>query len=234
MKYQILGDSDCPMAQISMAQGEIVRIESGAMVYKTDVELKGKMNTKKSGVGGFMSAIGRSLVSGESMFITEATALSDSAYLGIAPPIPGKISKLTLDADHQYRLNTGSFLACDMGVNYTMKSQNVGRAIFGGTGGFFVMETEGTGDILVSAFGDLLALKVTDERPLDIDNGHVVAWDATLNYNIQAASGTIGFMTGEGLMNHFTGNGTVLIQTRNIYSLAMALRPYMPTASSGS
>lgn len=93
------------------------------------------------------------------------------------------------------------------------------------------METQGTGDLLVSAFGDLLALKVTSDRPIRVDNEHVVAWDASLDYSIQVASGTFGFTTGEGLVNEFHGNGTVLIQTRNIHNLADAVRPFLPTST---
>ncbi|MBT8846585.1 TIGR00266 family protein, partial [Lactobacillus delbrueckii subsp. bulgaricus] len=56
-----------------------------------------------------------------------------------------------------------------------------------------------------------------------IDNEHVIAWDANLDYDIKVASGMFGFTSGEGLVNHFTGDGKVLIQTRNLHSLAEAL-----------
>lgn len=41
-----------------------------------------------------------------------------------------------------------------------------------------------------------------------------------------------GFKTGEGLVNRFTGSGKVLIQTRNIQSLAGILSPFMNNGSS--
>ena len=91
---------------------------------------------------------------------------------------------MQVGGQQQYRLNTGAFLACDATLDYTMVNQGLGRAVFGGTGGLFVMETNGTGTILVSAFGDILSLDVTPESPLVVDNEHVVAWDASLNYNI--------------------------------------------------
>ena len=80
-----------------------------------------------------------------------------------------------------------------------------------------------------------MELEVTPDRPMTIDNEHVVAWDRSLEYHIEAASGVIGFTSGEGLVNKFSGSGKVLIQTRNVHSLASALIPYMPAAtSSGS
>lgn len=232
MNYSIFGDSDCPIVQASLKRGETIKVERGSMVYISNVELEGKMNSGKKGIGGVLGAIGRSMTSGESMFITMATGTADDGFIGIAPPIPGKIHCLSVEGNKQYRLNTGVFLACDQSVEYLMKKQDLGKAVFAGTGGLFVMETQGEGDILVSAFGDLLALNITDEHPITIDNEHVVAWDANLQYDIHVASGTFGFKTGEGLVNEFHGNGTVLIQTRNLHSFADSIRPFLPSSTS--
>lgn len=232
MKYTILGDSDCPIVQATLEKGETIKIERGSMVYLSNVSIEGKMNSQKKGIGGVLGAIGRSMTSGESMFITFATGQTNQSVLGIAPPIPGKIHCLHVDPSQQYRLNTGAFLACDETVDYVMKKQDIGKALFGGTGGLFVMETQGQGDILVSAFGDLMKIEVTPDHPITIDNEHVVAWDSSLEYNIKVASGTFGFTTGEGLVNEFYGSGTVLIQTRNVHNLADAIRPFLPTSSS--
>ena len=110
MKYNIAGDNDCPLVQIQLQAGETVRIERGCMAYMSDVKLEGKMNSSKKGIGGMFSAIGRSLTSGESVFITEASGTSDHGRLGIAPAVPGKIVCLSVNDTRQYRLNTGAFL----------------------------------------------------------------------------------------------------------------------------
>ena len=231
MRFTITGDSDCPIALLNLSRGQSVKIESGSMVYSRGVEITGGLNAKKKGLGGVFSAIGRSLTSGESMFITTATGTADDGEIAIAPAIPGKIASLTAEAGRQYRLNTGAFLACDETLQYKMVNQGVSKALFGGTGGLFVMETEGYGDILVSAFGDLMRLDIMPGTPIAIDNEHVVAWDASLDYRIEVASGMFGFTTGEGLVNTFTGSGRVYIQTRNLRNLAQAMHPYLPTAA---
>lgn len=230
MRYQILGDSDCPLVRIDLMSNESIKIERGAMAYLSNVELEGKMNSSKKGLGAVLGSIGRSLSSGESMFMTHAKGLSDDAYLGIAPSIPGKIKCLHIESGKQYYLNTGAFLASDESVDYIMRSQNVGKALFGGTGGFFIMETTGEGDMLVSAFGDIVSLEVSPDKPLTIDNEHVVAWDSSLDYDIHIASGIFGFTTGEGLVNEFRGRGTVLIQTRNLHSLADSIAAFIPSS----
>ena len=227
MKYKTIGDSDNPIVNIHLDKNEQVKIERGSMVYLQDVKIQGQTNSKSKGIGGFLSATGRSLVSGESVFITYATGKRDESLIGIAPSIPGKITCLKIGGNKQYRLNTGAFLACDASVNYVMKSQNIGKAVFAGTGGLFVMETEGEGDMLINAFGDLMELEVTPDSPITIDNTHVVAWDAALDYKLRIASGTIGFTTGEGIVNEFHGSGKILIQTRNIRDLAQSLNQYL-------
>lgn len=232
MRFVLTGDSDCPIARLALSRGESVKIENGSMVYSRGVEISGGLNSKKKGLGGVLGAIGRSLTSGESMFITTATGTVDDGEIAIAPSIPGKIISLQVGGQQQYRLNTGAFLACDATLDYTMVNQGLSKAVFGGTGGLFVMETNGTGTILVSAFGDILSLDVTPESPLVVDNEHVVAWDASLNYNIQVASGMFGFTTGEGVVNSFNGYGRVYIQTRNLQNLAQAMHPYLPTSAS--
>ena len=127
-----------------------------------------------------------------------------------------------------YYLNNGAFLACDNTVSYEMKTQSVGKALFGGTGGFFVMHTSGQGDLLINAYGDIMEINVDADHPIIIDNEHVIAWDDSLDYEIKIASGTFGFTTGEGLVNEFHGTGKVYIQSRNLHSLADALTPFIP------
>lgn len=226
MKLKMIGDSDCPVAHIELAKGKKIKIERRAMAYMSEISIEGRMNTEEKGFGGLLSALGRSLTSGESMFITEAEGKSGRSYIGIAPAIPGAIHKLTV-GQRQYCLNTGAFLASDNTVSYEMKEQSLANAFFGGTGGLFVMKTEGEGDLLVNAFGALVELEVTSDKSLTIDNEHVIAWDASLDYDIEIASGAFGFTTGEGLVNTFHGSGKVLIQTRNLHNLAESLSSYL-------
>lgn len=84
MDYKIKGDSDCPIVEINLQNNETVKIERGSMAYMSNVVIEGKMNSNKKGIGGVLGALGRSITSGESMFITEATGTSHDGLLGIA------------------------------------------------------------------------------------------------------------------------------------------------------
>ncbi|MCD2255739.1 TIGR00266 family protein [Agrilactobacillus fermenti] len=230
MHYQITANQTFPVVEIYLTQNESIQIESGSMIYHNgQVALEGHMNSNgKKGMGGLLSALGRSVTSGESFFITTATGQTDQATLGIAPGNPGVIRALELEPGQQWRLNTSAYLAGDATTSYTMVRQNISGAFFGGTGGLFVMETKGYGTMLVSAYGDILEVELDGQQEYVVDNSHVVAWQESLNYNIEPASGFIGFKTGEGLVNHFSGRGKILIQTRSIEALASLVAPFLP------
>ena len=220
MNYKLTQSTAFPLVEVTLAQGEEIQIERGCMVYhKGGVNLEGKMNSDSGGIGGALKALGRSVVSGESFFITRAKGLNDGAMIALAPATPGAVRELQVGAQ-QWRIRDQAFLACDANVSYEMKRQSFSKAMFGGTGGFFIMETKGTGSMLINSYGDIIELQSDGVNPLIVDNTHVVAWSASLNYNIRVASGTFGFTTGEGLVNEFNGVGTVLIQTRNLKALA--------------
>lgn len=227
MEFNYLGEPNFELLQITMNQGERFKIERGSMVYMQNIQLDAKLNG-----GGLLKAIGRSLTSNESIFITHAIAKTPNARLAIGPKTPGKILQLTVCNGQQYCINDGAFLACEESVEYSMKRQSLGRAFFGGTGGFFIMQTSGNGSIFVSSYGDLIPITVTRGNPISIDNTNVVCWDSSLDYEIQVASGIMGFKSGEGLVNTFHGEGVVYIQTRNVEGLAELLIPYMPQPSS--
>ncbi|MFW7386048.1 TIGR00266 family protein [Vagococcus fluvialis] len=233
MKYTLTAGTAFPLVEVTLDKGEEIKIEHGSMVYHHgQISLEGKMNSNgKSGVGGFFNAVGRSMTSGESFYISHATSNEDGSKIAIAPGTIGAIRELIVGKTH-WRLNTGVFLACDDTVSYNMVKQSVGKALFAGTGGLFVMESLGHGSLLVSSYGDIVELDLDGSKDFIIDNTHVVAWEDSLNYSIEVASGMFGFKTGEGLVNRFTGSGKVLIQTRNIQSLAGILSPFMNNGSS--
>lgn len=232
MQYRLTSQSVFPLVEVTLAKGEALQLESGAMVYHNgQISLEGHMNANgKKGIGGALRALGRSVTSGESFFITTATGLADDALIAIAPGTPGAIRELAIGSE-QWRLNTGAYLAAESSVQYEMVRQSISGALLGGTGGLFVMETKGSGRMLISGYGDIVEVTLDGNQPLVVDNHHVLAWSASLDYQIQVASGTFGFKTGEGLVNSFSGKGTVLIQSRNVEALAGLLDPYITKSS---
>ncbi|MFS9067420.1 TIGR00266 family protein [Streptococcus timonensis] len=232
MKFSMDSQMQFPLVELSLNQGETVYIQRGSMVYHTpNVSLNTKLNASGSGLGRFVKAVGRSMVSGESTFITQAVAESDNGNLALAPDTPGQVIALEL-GEKQYRLNDGAFLALDGTAFYTMERQSIGKALFGGQGGLFVMTTKGQGTLLANAFGSIKKIELQNQE-ITIDNAHVVAWSKSLDYDIHLENGfwqSIG--TGEGVVNTFRGTGEVYVQSLNLQSFAGALNKYIPKSSS--
>jgi len=68
---------------------------------------------------------------------------------------------------------------------------------------------------LIGGFGGIE--EVLCDGSMVIDTGHLVAWDAELEYSIgKSGSGWIAsWLSGEGLVCHFRGRGRIWIQSRN-------------------
>ena len=231
MKFSMDSQMQFPLVELSLNQGETVYIQRGSMVYHTpNVSLNTKLNASGSGLGRFVKAVGRSMVSGESTFITQAVAESDNGNLALAPDTPGQVIALEL-GEKQYRLNDGAFLALDGTAFYTMERQSIGKALFGGQGGLFVMTTQGQGTLLANAFGSIKKIELQNQE-ITIDNAHVVAWSQSLDYDIHLENGfwqSIG--TGEGVVNTFRGTGEVYVQSLNLQSFAGSLNKYIQKGS---
>lgn len=88
MNYTVTQNTAFPLVEVTLSRGEEIQIERGCMVYHNgEVMLEGKMNSDSGGIGGFIKAVGRSMVSGESFFITRAKGLNDNAKIALAPSL---------------------------------------------------------------------------------------------------------------------------------------------------
>lgn len=216
------GTEQFPLVEFVLGEKSKVLIENGSMIYHNgNIRLEGKLNNNgEKGVGGVLKAVGRSVTSGETMFITEVYGTPKEGRITIAPPTEGKIIKVDV-GERQWNLNDGVFLASTAGVNYRIKRQDLSKSLLGGTGGFFIQETQGNGQLLFSAYGDIEEIDFdSTENELVLDNEHVVAWETSLNYKLETASGTLGIMSGEGVVTRFYGKGKIYIQTRSLANLS--------------
>lgn len=226
MKITQTQSTTASLIEIFLEKEESIRIEPGAMVYKDlSIEIEGKMNGSN-----LFSAITKKFFTGESFFTTIAKT-KDSGKIAIAPKGFGNIKVLNIQ-DTQWYLNDGVFLACNTTVNYKTNWQKSPiNSLFSKNGGFLILKTSGKGELIVSGFGDLIEIELDGTKPFQIDNGHVVCWEETLDYHIQVASGIFGFKTGEGLLNTFNGKGKIIIQTRNIQAFLDMITPFLSSYS---
>lgn len=215
--FNVTGDID-PFLQVSLAKGEKIYCESDAMVMmETNLELKGKMT------GGLGAALMRTFANGESFFQQHVEALRGDGDCLLSPTLPGAMRVLEVGAQ-QYMISDGAFVAASSGVELKVRTQSIGNALFAQSGGFFITETAGSGQLAVSGFGAMSELDVVPGRDVVIDNAHVVCWDSRLQYEISMTTGSSGgFLgnlinsqtSGEGMVLKFTGTGKILICSRN-------------------
>lgn len=216
MRFEITGSID-PLLCVSLGKGEKVLAESNAMVAMDgDLSLKGRSR------GGIMKSLARKFLNDETFFQQYVEAEKGAGDVLLAPNIPGDIRVLDV-GQRQYMISDGSFLAATEGVELEVKSQGLGRALLGDSGGFFVMATDGSGQVAVSGFGSVRELEVKDGQTLVVDNGHLVAWDSDLDYELSLNTAHSGFfgklvnsqITGEGIVLKFRGRGKVIVCSRN-------------------
>lgn len=204
MEHEILGNPDYGDLRLALGPGEKVRVESGSMSRMSHL-----LEMRTTLMGGFLPALARRFLGGESFFIAEYQGPS-GGWLNVSPRLPGCVLHRRL-AGEGLRLTAGAFLACSEGV--TLKTRFGGlRALFSGEGAF-VIDAEGEGDLFYNAYGAVVEHRV--EGSLLVDTGHVVAWDRTLDYRIRGMGGIKQTLfSGEGLVMEFSGSGRLLTQTR--------------------
>jgi uncharacterized protein (TIGR00266 family) len=113
--------------------------------------------------------------------------------------------------------SAGAYLASAGDIDLKMRFGGL-RALLAKEGAFFI-EASGTGDLWVTSYGAVD--EVHCNGSYIVDNGHIVGFDSSLDFKIKSpGGGAMGFFaSGEGLVCEFTGQGRILIQSRNLGAL---------------
>ena len=215
--FTVTGDVD-PFLHVGLKQGDKIYCESNAMVMmESTLELKGRMQ------GGLGAALMRTFANGESFFQQHIEAVRGDGDCLLSPTLPGAMQVIDV-GPRQYMISDGAFVAATFGVDLKVRTQNIGNALFGQSGGFFITETQGSGQLVVSGFGSISQLEVEAGKDIVIDNAHVVCWDSSLRYEISVTTGRSGGLlgnlvnsvtSGEGMVLRFSGTGKILVCSRN-------------------
>jgi len=209
------------IARCTLAGGEQLKAESGAMsATSAGIEIEAKMQ------GGLMKGLKRSVLGGESLFMTTLTAPSTGGWVDVAARLPGDL--ITLPVNGAVNLTRGAYLASEASIEIDTKWGGF-KNVFGGEGGFLIRAT-GQGQVLASCYGALDQLQLAAGEAVVIDSGHVVAFDPSVTFTTRKASSGImnTLKSGEGFVMEFTGPGLVYTQTRNPDALVTWLTEVLP------
>ncbi|MEM2924829.1 MAG: TIGR00266 family protein [Methanocellales archaeon] len=220
MDFEVLYRPTYSLLEIRLNLNEAVQAEAGAMVYMSPtIEIQTQMK------GGFLSAISRSMLGGESLFINTFKATGGKGELGLAPAYSGDIIHHKLLGENLY-VQSGSYIASSPEIE--IETRWGGAKSFFSREGLFLLKMKGTGDVFLSSFGAIHVKELKNER-FTIDTGHMVAFTEGLDYSVKRVGELKStLLSGEGLVAEFRGTGKLYIQTRNVESFANWLFPFLP------
>ncbi len=215
LTHEIIGD-DMQAVVLTMGAGDEVRAEAGAMTYMTDgIEMDARMQ------GGLLGGLKRKLLAGESLFLTFFKCTATSGKVAFSAPYPGKIIRFPL-SNSAMLCQRESFLCATGDININVAfTKRLGAGFFGGEG-FILERFEGTGEVFVHSGGTIVPFELKAGEKLKVDTGCLVAFDPTVDYDIEFVGGIkTAVFGGEGLFfAAMTGPGRVWVQTLPFSRLA--------------
>jgi uncharacterized protein (TIGR00266 family) len=239
--YKIFGD-DMQFVEIELDPQEATVAEAGAMMYMEDgIEMQTIFGDGSQQSGGFMGALmgaGKRLLTGESLFMTVfSNQANGKRRVAFAAPYPGKIIPVSLpQVGGQLIAQKDAFIAAAKGVSIGIAFQKkIGAGLFGGEG--FIMERlDGDGLAFVHAGGTLHERSLMPGESLRVDTGCIVAFQPSVNYDIQFVGGIkTALFGGEGLFfATLRGPGRVWLQSLPFSRLAGRIWAAAPQAGGRS
>ena len=238
--YELIGD-DMQIVEVELDPGETVIAEAGAMNYMEDhITFEAKMgdgSKPHQGLFGKLLDVGKRALTGESIFMTHFTNQGmGRKRVSFAAPFPGKIICIDLKDHNQSILcQKDSFLCAALGTNVSIAFQRkLGTGFFGGEG-FILQKLSGDGKAFVHAGGTIVRKELQGET-LRVDTGCIVAFEESINYDVQMAGGLKSMIFGgEGLfLATLSGFGTVWLQSLPFSRLADRVLQHAPSVGGKS
>ena len=213
-EFHIVGDV-MQAVVIPLRGGQEVQAEPGALLYMAgDVEMQSAM---KGGLWGGL----RRMVAGESLFMTRFKSRVNG-QVAFSAPYPGKIKELAFAGGPGWLCQRDSFLCAtaeiDVGVAFTKR---FGAGLFGGEG-FILERLTGRGTAFIHGGGNFIEFDLVPGQMLRVDTGCIVAFEESVQYDIQFVGGfKNALFGGEGLfLATLTGPGKTILQTLPFSRLA--------------
>lgn len=233
----VIRGEEMQFVEITLDPGEACVAEAGSFMYM-DPGIKmetifGDGSAKSEG-GGFMGALlgaGKRILTGESLFMTLfGNSASTRQVVAFASPYPGSIVPIDLKVHGTMLCQKDAFLCAAKGIAVGIAFQKrLGAGLFGGEG-FILQKLEGDGLAFAHAGGTVVKRELKAGETLRIDTGCLVAFDESVNYDIQTVPGIkTALFGGEGLFFAvLTGPGTIWMQSLPFSRLASRIYAAAP------
>ena len=142
--------------------------------------------------------------------------------MGFAGDYPGRLEPFQLAAGQSVLVQRDGFICAETSVQFNIAfTKRLGAGFFGGEG-FILQKLEGTGEVFVHSGGTIIPMELKAGERVRVDTGCLVAFDPTVEYDIEFVGGIkTALFGGEGLFfATMTGPGRVWIQTLPFSRLA--------------
>jgi len=230
--YKIIGE-DIQLVEIELDPMETVIAEAGAMVYMEEgINFETRMgdgSETNQGILGKLFSAGSRVLAGESLFMTHFTNRGYvKSRVAFSAPYPGTVIPIDLSAmGGRLIVQKDGFLCAAMGTRLSIIfNRRLGAGLVGGEG-FILEKLEGDGLVFVHAGGTVIEKQLRGET-LRVDTGCIVAFEETIDYDIET-TGSLKSMVfgGEGLfLATLRGTGRIWLQSMPIRKLIQALSPF--------
>ena len=219
MEWSITSGPAYAILRVKLSGGEYVIAEPGAMMLiRGDIRVKTKS-------GGLLGGLKRALLGGESFFLNIYEAGTGGGEVWFAPGTPGDIAHVRVTPSDPWIVQKGSYLAHTGNLKITTAWR--GGKGWLAEGSFWWLKIEGQGEAWVSSYGAIEEVEVPAGEKLIVDNMHLVAMPASVNYKIVKIGGLkTFFFGGEGIGVEIRGPGRVLVQTRILPPFARLIAGY--------
>jgi len=238
--HRIHGD-DMQYVEIGLDPGEAIVAEAGGMMYMDDgiamETIFGDGSARNSGLMGALLGAGKRLLTGESLFMTVfQNQAATKRTVAFGAPYPGKIIPVHLaELGGELITQKDSFLCAAKGVSIGIAFQRrLGTGLFGGEG-FIMQRLTGDGYAFVHAGGTLHERQLAAGESLRVDTGCIVAFQPTVDYDIQLVGGIkTALFGGEGLFfATLRGPGRIWLQSLPFSRLAGRIVAAAPQTGRG-
>jgi uncharacterized protein (TIGR00266 family) len=235
--YKLFGD-DLQFVEIELDPGETVIAEAGMMMYMEDgIGYDTKMGDGSKPKAGFLDQLvsaGKRALTRESLFMTHFTsnAPTGKRHVAFGAPYPGKIMAIDLDeANGELICQKDSFLCAALGTELSIAfNKRIGSGLFGGEG-FILQRLRGDGMVFVHAGGTIIEKRLDNEKIM-VDTGCIVAFENTIDYDIERAGNLKSMIFGgEGIfLATLQGTGRIWLQSLPFSRLADRILEFAPAA----
>jgi uncharacterized protein (TIGR00266 family) len=238
--FKIYGD-DMQFVEVELDPLEAAVAEAGGMMYMEDgiamETIFGDGSQQSSGLLGALMGAGKRLLIGESLFMTVfQNQAQGKRKVAFGAPYPGKIIPVHLaEIGGELLTQKDAFLCAAKGVSIGVAfTKRFGAGLFGGEG-FILERLQGDGLAFVHAGGAIHTRDLAMGEKLRVDTGCIVAFQPSVNYDIQFVGKVkTALFGGEGLFfATLRGPGRIWLQSLPLSRLAGRITAASPQTGRG-